>query len=199
MLAASISAAAWSLQDQFIGKRTPRIAGEAHMNWPHLLFGIRGRINRAKWWIASFILIIIGFVVSKAIDWFDFAAVAAALNRFAAISLAVVLALVSLLIVYCLLAVTVKRLHDRNKRGWWILMFPLAPVILASIASAFGEDLEPALDYAVWAVVLIIAIWALIEFGCMAGMAGLNRYGPDPLAKIRGDPRQGGGSSASSS
>ena len=59
------------------------------MNWPHLLFGIRGRINRAKWWIASSILIIIGFVVSNVIDRFDVAAVASALNRFAAISLAV--------------------------------------------------------------------------------------------------------------
>jgi uncharacterized membrane protein YhaH (DUF805 family) len=196
MLAASIGAAAWSLQDQFIGKRTLRIAGETHMNWPHLLFSIRGRINRSKWWIASFILILIGFVVSKVMDWFDVAAVAAALNRFAAISLAVVL--VSVLVVYCLLAVTVKRLHDRNKRGWWILMFPLAPVILVSIVSAFGKDLEPALDYAAWVVVLIIAIWVLIEFGCMAGTAGLNRYGADPLAKIRVDPRQGGSRESSS-
>jgi uncharacterized membrane protein YhaH (DUF805 family) len=167
------------------------------MNWPHLLFGIRGRINRVKWWIAFFILIIIGFVVSKVIDRFDVEAVTAALNRFAAISLAVILALVSLLIVYCLLAVTVKRLHDRNKRGWWILMFPLAPVILASIVSALGEDLAAALDYAASAVVLIIAIWALIELGVMSGTTGLNRYGPDPLAKIRSDPRQGGSSESS--
>jgi uncharacterized membrane protein YhaH (DUF805 family) len=164
------------------------------MNWPHLLFGIRRRINCAKWWIASSILIIIGFVVSKVIDRFDVAAVGSALNRFAAISLAVLLALVSLLIVYCLLAVTVKRLHDRNKRGWWILLFPLAPIILASIVSAFGEDLDPALDYALSGLALIIAIWALIEFGSMSGTAGLNRYGLDPLAKIRGDPRQGGSS-----
>jgi uncharacterized membrane protein YhaH (DUF805 family) len=152
------------------------------MNWPHLLFSIRGRINRAKWWIASCILVIIGFVVSV-IDRFN-----------VAISLAVVLALVSLLIVYCLLAVTVKRLHDRNKRGWWILLFPLAPIILASVVSAFGEDLDPALDYALSGLALIIAIWALIEFGLMLGTAGLNRYGPDPLAKIKGDLRQGGSS-----
>jgi uncharacterized membrane protein YhaH (DUF805 family) len=168
------------------------------MNWPHLLFGIRGRISRAQWWIASLILIIIGCVVSKAIDWFDFEAVAASLNRSAAISLEIVLALASLLIVYCLLAVAVKRLHDRNKRGWWILLFPLAPVILASIVSAFREDLGSALDYAVSAVVLIITIWAVIEFGVMSGTVGLSRYGPDPLAKIRGDPRQGGSRESSS-
>jgi uncharacterized membrane protein YhaH (DUF805 family) len=161
------------------------------MNWPHLLLSIRGRINLAKWWIASGILIIIGFVVSTVIDRLDVEAVAAGLNRLAATSLAVVLALANLLVVYCLLVVTVKRLHDRNRRGWWILMFPLAPVVLASILSTFGEDLEPTLYYAVLAVALIITIAAVIELGVRPGTAGLNRYGPDPLAKIRADPRQG--------
>jgi uncharacterized membrane protein YhaH (DUF805 family) len=138
------------------------------MNWPHLLFGIRGRTNRAKWWIASLGLVAIGFVVSRMIDSLD---------------------------VYCLLAVAVKRLHDRNKRGWWILLFLLAPVILASVVGALGEDLAPVLGYALSAVALVIAGWALIEFGGLPGTAGLNRYGPDPLARIRGDPRPGGGGS----
>jgi uncharacterized membrane protein YhaH (DUF805 family) len=166
--------------------RTLRIAGAAHMNWPHLLLSTRGRINRAEWWIGSCILLIID-------------GIAAALNRFAAIGLAVVLAVVFLLIVYCSLAVTVKRLHDRNRRGWWILMFPLGFVVLASIVSTFGEDLDPALYYAVLAAALIIAIVAVIELGLRPGTAGLNRYGPDPLAKIRGDQRQGAGRGESSS
>ena len=163
------------------------------MNWPHLLFGLRDRIDRAKWGIASCILIIVLLVDLKLIDWFDLAALSAALRRFAAISLAVVLALVSLLIVYCLLAVLVKRLHDRNRRGWWILLFPVVPVVLASIVSALGEDLAPVLTYAAWAIVLIVTIGALIELAVMPGTAGLNRYGPDPRAKPRGDPRQGAG------
>jgi uncharacterized membrane protein YhaH (DUF805 family) len=163
------------------------------MNWPHLLFGIRGRTNRAKWWIASFVLLAIGFVASKMIDRLDFEAVARTLTRIVAISLVVVLALVSLLVVYCLLAVAVKRLHDRNRRGWWILLFALAPVILASVVGALGEDLAPALGYALSAVTLVIAGWALIEFGCLPGTAGLNRYGPNPLARSRGDPRPDGG------
>src|SRR5207344_282259 len=97
-----------------------------HVNWPHLLFSTRGRITRAEWWIGSFLLLIID-------------GIAVALNRFAGISLAVVLALVFLLILYCALAVTVKRLHDRNRRGWWILMFPLGFVVLVSMLSTFGE------------------------------------------------------------
>jgi uncharacterized membrane protein YhaH (DUF805 family) len=163
------------------------------MNWPHLLFGLRGRIDRTKWWIASFILIIVLLVDLKLIDRFNLEALSATLSRLAAISLAVVLALVTLLMVYCLLAVSVKRLHDRNRRGWWILLFPLAPVVLASIVSALGEDLAPVLTHAVWAVVLIVTIVALIELGVRPGTAGLNRYGPDPRARVRGDPRQGAG------
>jgi uncharacterized membrane protein YhaH (DUF805 family) len=164
------------------------------MNWPHLLFGLRGRIDGAKWWIASCILIVVGAVVWKLLDWFDGEALSAALSRPVAISVAVVLALVGLLIVYCLLAVSVKRLHDRNRRGWWMLLFPMAPPVLASIVGAFGEDLAPVLTYALWAVVLIITVGGFIELGVMPGTAGLNRYGPDPRARIKGDPRQGAGS-----
>ena len=32
-------------------------------------------------------------------------------------------------------AVGVKRLHDRDKSGWWILLFYLAPSVLGSIAN----------------------------------------------------------------
>jgi uncharacterized membrane protein YhaH (DUF805 family) len=148
------------------------------INWPHLLFDTRGRIGRASWWMASCVLMVIGFAVLSAIG--------------KNIVLAVVLALLGLLVVYSLLAVAVKRLHDRNKRGWWVLLFALAPIMLASIASAFGEGLDPILDYAAWAVVLVLALWALLELGLVPGTAGLNRYGPDPLARLKGDPRQSG-------
>ena len=72
-------------------------------------------------------------------------------------------------------------------------------VVLVSIVSTFGEDLDPMLYYAVLAAALIIAIAAVIELGLRPGTAGLNRYGPDPLAKIRGDQRQAGGSRDTSS
>ena len=52
------------------------------------------------------------------------------------------------------LAVSVRRLHDTNRRGWWLLMY-LIPVI--------G-----------W-------IWLIVLF-CFKGMEGENGFGPDPLA-----------------
>jgi len=48
----------------------------------------------------------------------------------------------------------VKRCHDRDKSGWWILL---------SVVPVIG-----------W-------IWAIIELGCLKGADGPDRYGPDPL------------------
>jgi uncharacterized membrane protein YhaH (DUF805 family) len=52
------------------------------------------------------------------------------------------------------IVVGIKRFHDRNKAGWWILII-LVPVI--------GS------------------LWYLIECGFLKGTPGPNNYGPDPL------------------
>jgi uncharacterized membrane protein YhaH (DUF805 family) len=52
------------------------------------------------------------------------------------------------------LAVTVRRLHDTDRRGWWILL----------------------------GLIPIIGIIVLIVFYCTAGTPGPNRFGPDPKA-----------------
>ena len=51
------------------------------------------------------------------------------------------------------LAVSVRRLHDTNRSGWWLLIC-LIP--------------------------LVGAIWLLVLF-CLRGTSGENRFGPDPL------------------
>lgn len=30
-------------------------------------------------------------------------------------------------------------------------------------------------------IVLVVLVWFFIEFGCMRGTIGVNRYGPDPV------------------
>jgi uncharacterized membrane protein YhaH (DUF805 family) len=149
------------------------VAGALQINWPHLLLSPRGRITRAEWWIGSVVLLVVD-------------AVAAALNRLVGMSFAIVLALLFLLILYCALAVTVKRLHDRDRRGWWILIFPLGFVVLVSLLTTFGDELDALLYYALLALALLIAVAAVLELGLRRGTAALNRYGPDPLAKRPG-------------
>jgi uncharacterized membrane protein YhaH (DUF805 family) len=93
--------------------------------------------------------------------------------------------LISLVVLlYPLLAMSIKRLHDLNLSGWWC--FPgLAPhyaLQLAPLLSLDGLD-SPSLlfDVLSWGAAVVSLIW-LIVVGFMDGTAGPNRYGPDPLA-----------------
>ena len=64
--------------------------------------------------------------------------------------------LVGLALILPGLAVTIRRLHDLDRRGWWIFL-PLIP--------------------------LIGMIW-LIVWLCMRGTIGPNRFGPDALGTL---------------
>lgn len=83
------------------------------------------------------------------------------------------------------LAVSVRRLHDVNRSGWWLLV-PLAPyavgfAILFTL-TAGGGGVSGLLVLSMLAMVagLIGAIVLLVWF-CMPGTVGTNDYGPDPL------------------
>jgi uncharacterized membrane protein YhaH (DUF805 family) len=72
--------------------------------------------------------------------------------------------------------VGIKRLHDRNKSGWWLLLFYL----LSGVLDVVGMTGKLPLLFELGSVA--ISIWALVELGCLRGTAGTNEYGPDPLA-----------------
>src|SRR3974390_732945 len=82
------------------------------------------------------------------------------------------------------LAVTVKRLHDRNKSAWWLIVFGVAPNALSSFGE-FLRDRYPVEFGAIAPVPDILAIalllWAFVELACLAGSTGPNRFGEDPL------------------
>jgi len=139
-----------------------------------------GRIDRASWWIASCALIIAGGIVLALIGIFDYDRLVAATNTFFAVCVGLLLVILFVLLLYCLLAVGVKRLHDRNKRGWWVFLFLLIPV-LAYMIDSLASDLGAELTWSGSAIVLILGGWALIELGILSGTAGPNRYGPAPV------------------
>ncbi|MGB3808966.1 MAG: DUF805 domain-containing protein [Parvibaculum sp.] len=62
--------------------------------------------------------------------------------------------LVGLILLWPWLALSVKRAHDRDRSGWFLLLF----------------------------LVPILNIWPAIELTCVAGTPGSNRFGTDPLA-----------------
>jgi uncharacterized membrane protein YhaH (DUF805 family) len=143
------------------------------MNWGQLFFNFNGRVNRAKFWIAALIFAAIN-VVMAVLDYVtDQSVVFQALNG-----------MLSIVILISSIAVGVKRLHDRNKSGWYLLLFYLVPSVLVVIGVLVGAFVE---DSTIIATVLgllafAIGVWAFIEMGCLRGTIGVNQYGPDPVA-----------------
>jgi len=81
-----------------------------------------------------------------------------------------------LLLIYTSIAVAVKRLHDRDKSAWWLLVFYGAPLAVTAVAMALRLD-----EMISTIATMLIMIWAFVEFGCLRGTAGPNKYGADPL------------------
>ena len=145
------------------------------------LFGAGGRINRAGYWRS--ILIYIGAGLMAAVILFTAAGIAAPL-----FILMVVLVLVPWLLWG--LSFTTRRLHDRDKSAWWLVMFYLVPGVLGQLAEAawFSGASGTVLHYILVLASLALTTWGFVETGCLRGTAGSNTYGPDPLvqAKRRG-------------
>jgi uncharacterized membrane protein YhaH (DUF805 family) len=88
------------------------------------------------------------------------------------------------------LAVTVRRLHDTNRSGWWILA-PVVPYVVAILAGLAGvasgsRDGTGAGAIVIVALVCMLAVFALaitlVVFLFLEGTRGPNRFGPDPKA-----------------
>jgi uncharacterized membrane protein YhaH (DUF805 family) len=79
-------------------------------------------------------------------------------------------------------AVAVKRLHDRNKSGTWLLitLVPTAVVVWTWFTQGFAALVL--LDKSPLMIVLQLGIfaWYVIELGCLKGTPGGNMYGPAP-------------------
>ena len=79
------------------------------------------------------------------------------------------------------LATAIKRLHDRDRSGWWIVPFFVVPGLFSQFS-----DLLPDSN---WMLPFILTasslwLWGFVEMFCIPGSTGDNRFGPDPLAKI---------------
>ena len=110
------------------------------MDYKDVLLNFDGRINRSDFWLKGVIPIFVALLIISALDSF--------------ITGGVIYLLASIISIYPSVAVGVKRFHDRNKSGWWVLI-SLVPVIGI--------------------------IWYLVECGILKGSDGDNDYGPDPL------------------
>ncbi len=143
------------------------------MDFVNIFITFSGRINRAKFWIAVLIFTAINVV---------FLALAYAGADGSAIQ--TVNTIVGVAVLISSIGVTIKRLHDRNKSGWYVLLFLVAPMILLTAGIVIGTMSKGSDIVATgfWLVAIAICIWAFVELGCLRGTIGQNQYGPDPLA-----------------
>ena len=90
---------------------------------------------------------------------------------------------ISLALFYPAIAVTTKRLHDRNKTGWYtaLLWLPLLVQMTTGYFDGLGW-LERAYNLSTWLLLEMAAVgsWFFIELGFLPGTAGRNKYGPEP-------------------
>jgi uncharacterized membrane protein YhaH (DUF805 family) len=135
------------------------------MNLWALLFSFRGRLNRGPYWLAWIAVGLVSLVL--AVVWFVIIGKSANVVFF-------VLHFVTG--IWISLALMIKRLHDRDKSAWWLLLFYLVPLVLQAIGQLLGLArliFDP--------IAGGIGIWAIIELGFLRGTDGPNKFGPDPL------------------
>jgi uncharacterized membrane protein YhaH (DUF805 family) len=77
----------------------------------------------------------------------------------------------------------IKRLHDRIKSGWWLLVFYLAPNLLDGVASSAERYGNSTVQIVALAVGLALGVWAFGELVCLRGTTGPNPYGADPVTR----------------
>lgn len=133
------AACIWRLRQPRLGARWGR------MDFQQLFLSPQGRLNRKPYWIGVLILTAVQFASEFAFGGFDRGVSVPAI-------------VVSLLLIYPNAVLGIKRCHDRDRSGWFLLIV-LIP--------------------------LLGALWLLVELGFLRGTAGPNRFGPDPLATLQ--------------
>ena len=118
------------------------------MDWRSLFFGVQGRTNRQPYWIANLVMAIVALFLITAINLAIYGEARLLQDNSAGEFVS------AFILLWPSIAVTVKRFHDRDKSGWWIL------ILLVPVVGFF---------------------WWLVECGFLRGTAGSNRFGPNPL------------------
>ncbi|NPU13217.1 DUF805 domain-containing protein [Bradyrhizobium sp. 83002] len=183
------------------------------MDWTWFLFRFDGRINRAKLWLS--LLVIFGWMllaaalmagVSKLLG----GPAAASLNLTSIFAVldpdtyrglaradvvrSAVHVVLTPVFAWVFAAGAVKRLHDRDKSGWWTVPMFVVPGLVDQFADRLPGTVLPMI---LGAIAALLSLWGFIELYCLAGDPWTNRFGPNPLPKTRpggqrsGPPRAG--------
>jgi uncharacterized membrane protein YhaH (DUF805 family) len=175
------------------------------MDYAWFLFRFDGRINRAKYWLATLVILcamiavllsigilangfgiyrgplavnLIGISASIQFGKADAAAKASLFPHLVTFSTTVFFG-------WIYAATAIKRLHDRDKSGWWTVPF----IVATGLNGQFSDWLGDSWFAVVVGVGVFVAFaWGMVEIYCLKGTTGPNRFGLGPL--ISADTRQ---------
>ncbi len=143
-------------------------------------FKFSGRLNRKPYWLRTLAIYAVILVVFLIAGLLAGGAGPVAGGGMSAVQMVVfaIAGIVALVAIIASIALQVRRLHDRNKSGWWLVFFAIVPTL---IQLGFAIPGDPTLALVGIGISLIISIWYLVEIGFLRGTDGPNRFGHDPL------------------
>jgi uncharacterized membrane protein YhaH (DUF805 family) len=182
-------------------------SGGRAMDYVRFLFSFEGRINRAKYWLAT--LIILCCMISVLLILATLASVFGIYGGPLAINLVgisasiqfsdddpaskaslipqLVMIPMTLVFAWSYAAASVKRLHDRDKSGWWMIPFFAVPGLYNQFADRFGDYWIVALPFGL--IAFVFCLWGFIEMYFLKGSRKTNRFGRNPLLPVDTRPR----------
>ncbi|KAJ8136631.1 hypothetical protein OY671_010156, partial [Metschnikowia pulcherrima] len=90
------------------------------------------------------------------------------------------------LVSWIFLTTAVKRSHDRDRSGWWIVPFFALP-------NSYNHSSDSSPDSHFMSIPSSISfvsmIWGFVELYFLRGSRKTNRFGPNPLAPVRTEKR----------
>ncbi len=145
-------------------------------------FPFRGRIGRRQYWISTVLyslVWVLGAVILVTLAAFNYnppddTITPVTIVGFILLGIAMIFLVV--VVVTGLASSGVRRLHDRGKTGYWLLLYYLLPSMMSKYAGLDTVGLIFSL------VTLGILIWAIVDLGILRGEAGSNAFGPNPLS-----------------
>ena len=166
------------------------------MSFSQLFFSFEGRLRRRWFWLGMITITILNILVMYWLrpDFFNVADPDDLEALKAVYKPDWRMTLYSLLILFPVAALIIKRLNDRD-RPRWIAYVLLAMSFVYLLLPYIGEDFTSQLTdptalqnpstelmayFAFQLVHFIFALWMLIELGLLRGTRGANQHGPDP-------------------
>ncbi len=138
-----------------------------------------GRARRKEYWYFTLVDLLFKFVnavITRLLSTIESAPAVMPVITF------IIAVLYPVLVLVPALAVTIRRLHDTGRSGWWLLL-----ALIAQLSATFGGVLFfvpsegiPTSAARIYGPVFLISTTILLIFLTQDSQAGENRFGPNP-------------------